>query len=253
MYSFVLIDLCCPADLGDPHEIADTAAKAGLQSVVYVVDGAAALPDVETIEAIAADPALATLHPAVSIRGAGFGYVILVENWSDSPLLPALEGMNQPAVIERAAQEAGGCALPVSPRQGPDGEVFRDVIAPSDVSSVGTVAYVAGGTCLGRDLDVEDVAAARRRVLAGTGPYGSRADLGRFATLFQVEPDDLSGLINALNCGLGLSLELGQEAIAPPEPEQKPRKRRRRSGRRRNKDAGDGSTEAPASQGSDDA
>jgi len=250
MYSFVLIDLCCPADLGEPHEVAEAAAKAGLQSVVYVVDGAASLPDAETITAIAADPALATLHPGVSVRGPGFGYVVLVENWSDSPLLAALEGMTQPELIEQAANEAGGCALPVSPRQGPDGEVFRNVTAPSDSSRVGTVAYVAGGSYMGRDLDVEDTAAARRRILAGTGPYGSRDDLGRFATLFQAAPGDLRALINALNSGLGLSLELGATTTSP-KPEKTQRRRRKRSGRRRNKksEAGQGADSSGGGEG----
>jgi hypothetical protein len=249
MYSFVLIDLCCPADLGAPHEIAEAAATAGLQSVIYVVDDAAELPDIETIEAIASDPKLATLYPGVATRGPGFGYVILIENWSDSPLLAALDGMNDPNVIERAAHDAGGCAIPVSPRQGPDGEVFRSVTAPSDVSRIGTVAYVAGGTYLGRDLDVEDTAAARRRVLAGTGPYGARDDLGRFATLFQVMPGDLTGLINALKSGLGLSLELGGTHSAPPPEKTKRRRRRKRSGRRRNQN-NDGEQEETSDSGS---
>lgn len=253
MYSFVLTDLCCPADLGEPHEVAEAAAKAGLQSVVYVSDGAASLPDEATIKDIASDPSLATLHPGVAVRGPGFGYVILVENWSDSPLLAALDGMNQPEVIERAAHDAGGCAIPVSPRQGPDGEVFRQVVAPSGVSQVGTVAYVAGGTYMGRDLDVEDTAAAKRRVLAGTGPYGAREDLGRFATLFPVTPGDLAALINALNSGLGLSLELGdRSSSAPPKPEKTRRRRRKRSGRRR-KQAREGEDGATASGGDGEA
>jgi len=232
--------------LGAPREVAEAAAKAGLQSVVYVADGAASLPDEATIKDIASDPSLATLHPGVAVRGPGFGFVILVENWSDSPLLAALDGMSQPEAIERAAHEAGGCAIPVSPRQGPDGEVFRQVVAPSGASRVGTVAYVAGGTYMGRDLDVEDTAAAKRRVLAGTGPYGTREDLGRFATLFPVMPGDLAALINALNNGLGLSLELGDSGNAPPKPEKTRRRRRKRSGRRR-KQAREGEDGAAAS------
>ena len=237
MHHFLLIDLCCPADLGAPKELAHAGAQAGLEALLYVVDGATALPDQAVINEIAADPELATLHPAVAVRGEGYG--------SDSSLLTALESMTQPELIEAAANEAGGCAIPVSPRQGPDGEVFRKVAPSSDVSQVGTVACVAGGSMLGRDLDLEDTALAHRRVLAGTGPYGSRDDLGRFATLLPITPGDVQALINALNLGLGLACEFGNTVA--PKPPKKRRRRRRNAGKRRNKGgAGDSESPAPA-------
>ena len=231
MVSYVLIDLCFPGALADAQRLAQRAAEVGLQSVVYVCDGVGALPDQATIDAIAADSTLATLHPAVMVRGAGYAYVILVEDWTNSPLLAALPSIEDPRAIEQATLEAGGCALPVSPRQGPDGEVYRVVTLPSEGVSVGTVAQVAGGTILARDLDVEDAAMARRRILAGTGPYGSFEDLGRFATLFQIPPRDIKALIGALNGGLGLALEtLGEGG---PAPKKKRRRRNRRPRRRK--------------------
>ena len=243
MHAFVLIDLCCPADLGTPGEIALAGAKAGLDALIYTVDGSASLPDRDLIAEIAEDPSLATLHPAVAVRGQGYGYAVLVPNWSDSPLLAALESMSDPALIEHAARDAGGCAIPVSPRQGADGEVFREVAKLTDVSNVGSVVSVAGGSILARDLDLEDCALARRRVLAGTGPYGALENLGHYATLLPVAPGDVEALINALGQGLGLALELGTTS-APPQPKKK-RRRRKRSGRRRTRGGesnGDGAT-----------
>ena len=242
MEAFALIDLCCPAALGRPEEIARAAKKAGLDSVVYVVDGFAALPEAGPIQAIADDHDLATLHPALSIRGEGYGYVVIVEDWATSPLLSALEALSEPSLIEQAVQEAGGCALPVSPRQGADGEVFRSVRGAHPLCEVGVVACVSGGSHLARDLDLEDAALNRRRVLAGTGPYGDMAELGRLATLMPVWPGDAAGLVEALNKGLGLALERGEARV---ERGQKKRRRRRKKSSHRGKGAASGS-DSPA-------
>ena len=234
MASFVLIDLCFPAAQGEPRVVAEAAARAGLQAVVYARDCGEDQPDPETISDIARDNALATLYPAVSVRGEGFGYVVLVPQWEDSPLLGVLGEMADGAAIEAAAHEAGGCAIPMCPRQGPDGTVLRCVQAPSDLCRVGTVAHVAGATHLGRDLDVEDTAASRRRVLSGTGPYGSMEDIGRFATLFQVHRGDLSALLGALKQGSGLALEVAQTG----RPVAKKKRRRRRNRKPRDESQG---------------
>ena len=103
MASFVLIDLCFPAVLAEPRVVAEAAAKAGLQAVVYVCDSADSLPDPATITSIAEDPGLADLHPAVAVRGEGFGYVVLVPEWADSPALSALASLRDGRTIETVA------------------------------------------------------------------------------------------------------------------------------------------------------
>ncbi|MFT7580397.1 MAG: hypothetical protein ACI9MR_002068, partial [Myxococcota bacterium] len=89
-----------------------------------------------------------------------------------------------------------------------------------ETPSLGIVAMVAGGSPLGRDLDVEDAGIYKRRVLAASGPFADAKQLGRFATLLPSGADDMGGIIAALTQGYGVGIELGghPDAVVAQEP-----------------------------------
>lgn len=238
-----LIDLYFPASAADPAQIAAAAAAAGLDAVVIVADHLDDLPDLDELERLNAGDGGARLHRAVVVSGLGFRMALLIDGDLEDVSFDAIEASGDLALIHAAVDELDGVALPICPRQGAEGTVHRQVVPLAARSPVGVVAMVAGGSRLGRDLDIEDAGLDGRRVLAATGPFGQLADLGRYATLVPAAADRLEDIITALNKGLGVGVELGprvERAKATArddgddgDGERKKPKRRRRSRRRR--------------------
>lgn len=229
-----LIDLYVPASVGSPEEVAEAAARAHLDAVVYVAHHADELPDPEVVAALAARSDLPRLHPAVAALGNGYRFVVLLPEWDSEAVYDALEVLDSPEAIQATVAQAGGCALPVSPRQAPDGEVMRSAPRLAEAPPVGVVCVVDGGSALGRDLDVEDTASGGRRVLGGSGPFASLETVGRFASVLPAPADDLVAVIAALAKGLGAAVEL----LAPTEGKKRKRKRRRNRKRGPRQDGG---------------
>jgi len=242
---FALVDLYFPAHAATPEEVQAAADRAGLDAVLLVAESPSELP---SAEALAALPGRCRLHVACAVSGAGFRFAILAPGGFDGFSVDAVESSNDPTTVQAAARALGGVALPVSPRQSGPNAVERQV-RPLPSDQVGVVALVASGSRLGRDLDIEDAGIAERRVLAGTGPFGVLADLGRYATILPASPDALAGLVGALQRGLGAAIELvarrpisarhrrpdpreGREHEPAKEPAAKKKRRRRRRGKR---------------------
>jgi hypothetical protein len=264
---FALVDLYFPAHAAPPEEVQAAADRAGLDAVVLVADDLQALPP---RPALAALSGRARLHTACAVAGPGYRFALLAPDGLDALPFDAVDASGDPKTIQAAAHALGGVALPVSPRQTAATEVERQV-PPLPADHVGVVALVAAGSRLGRDLDIEDAGIAERRILAGTGPFGQLADLGRYATLLPARADDLTGLVGALQRGLGTGVELGprrppsgrHRRPPPPDPHEgredeapqagddapdKKRRRRRRRGRGKGEGGGAGGTPPPAAE-----
>lgn len=242
--SFALVDLYFPAHAATPEQVQEVADRAGLDAVLLVAESLAELPHPE---ALAALPGRCRLHVACAVSGVGFRFAIVAPLGFDGFSFDAVESSNDPRTIQAAAHALGGVALPVSPRQSSATSVERQV-QPLPAAHVGVVALVAAGSRLGRDLDIEDAGIAERRILAGTGPFGALADLGRYATILPASAGELATIVGALQRGLGAGVELiarkpvsarhrrpdpreGREHEPPKEPNDKKRRRRRRGKR----------------------
>ncbi|MFO0745531.1 MAG: hypothetical protein U1F43_07645 [Myxococcota bacterium] len=260
--SFALVDLYFPAHAAPPEDVLVAADAAGLDAVVLVAEHLSELPSAETLAALA-ERGRCRLYAACAVTGAGFRFVLLTPNGFDGLSLESIEASGDPKVVQAAAHALGGVAVPVSPRQSSSGEVARKV-PPLPSDPVGVVALVAAGSRLGRDLDIEDAGIAERRIFAATGPFGTLAELGRYATVLPAQAGDLATIVGALQRGLGTGIELGprkpkgktqarpqrppspfegREAEAAESADGEKKKRRRR---RRGKKPGEGGGESSA-------
>lgn len=241
-----VIDLYVPAHAAPLEQAASAARRLGIDAIVWVVDDPEDLPDPAEIAALAESRDHALVYPACVAAGPGYRYVLLVPNWSETPLFDALEALDSAAAVMAAAAEVKGCALPVGPRHANDATINRDVpTLVNGESELGVVAMLVGGRLLARDLDIEDTRTARRRVLAATGPFGGPDDLGKFATLLPCPPDSLEEIVRMLEAGCGIALEMGQSR--GPVSRKKKRRRRRR-GKKRDQGGGE-SQGSPAGDG----
>ncbi|MGM0574193.1 MAG: hypothetical protein ACQEXJ_00470 [Myxococcota bacterium] len=207
MSQYSLVDLYVPASAGSPEEVAEAAANAGLDALVYVAHTWEELPDEEEIAALAERRDRPTVHPALVSLGLGWRFALLLPEWGNETVYNAVEALATPDAIQTTVTEAGGCALPVSPRQSPDGEVMREGPILADEPPIGVVAQVAGGSELGRDLDTEDAGAAGRRILGATGPFGKLRDVGTFMTFLPGDGRDVDNLVDVINRGFGVAVE----------------------------------------------
>lgn len=258
MKPHALIDLFVPAHAGTPQEVADAARAAGLDAVVLVADSPDELPDPGEVAAANGAGGGAYLHVACSIAGLGFRVAVLAPGDFSAMSLDAIEASADLGLIQAAAREYKGLALSVCPRQGQGEVVHRQVVAAPPEPALGVVAMVAGGSRLGRDLDIEDAGVAGRRILGATGPFGGLADIGHFATLLPAEASEVASIIAALAAGKGVAVELGLggprrragggrggRGQSPATGDGEPRKRKRRRRSRRG-GGGGGGGEAPA-------
>lgn len=209
----ILIDLYFPAHAATPAEVAHAAKMQGIDAVVLVAESADDRPERAELERINAEGSV-QLHLAAAIAGPGFRAALLADARLDAVNLDAIEASGDFSLIQAALEEFDGVAIPICPRQGEDQVVYRQVAPLPARVPVGVVAVIAGGSVLGRDLDVEDAGADGRRVLGATGPFGGLADLGRFATLLPAAADELDGIVASLSLGHGVGVELGPR----PEP-----------------------------------
>lgn len=233
--SHVLIDLYVPATAAEPEEAHASAAAAGLDAIVYVADRADELPDPDAIDALN-DGEGPTIHPACQLVGPGFRVTAILPEWNSPSSYEVLESTADLALLQTAVAELGGIAIPVCPRQGPDGGVLREVAAMPKESQVGVVALVASGSPMARDLDIEDASIAGRRILGATGPFAKADEVGRYGTVLPAEADDIGMIISRLGEGYGVAVEF------PPPGEGRPRGRGRggRGGRGGGERGGEG-------------
>lgn len=205
--SFALVDLFFPAHAAPAEEVLAAADAAGLDAVVLVAEHLDELPTADQLAALA-ERGRCKLHAACAVSGPGFRFMLLTPNGFEGLSLESIESSGDPKVVHAAAQALGGVAVPVSPRQSASGEVARKTM-PLPADAVGVVALVASGSRLGRDLDIEDAGIAQRRILGATGPFGTLAELGRYATILPAQASELSSIVGALQRGLGTGVELG--------------------------------------------
>ncbi len=232
-----VIDLYVPAHSISMVEAATAAHRRGVDAVVWVVDDPELLPEPAEVKAVGRADGHAWVYPACVATGPGYRYLLLVPGWSDTPVFKALEALDSASAVLAAIAEVGGCAVPVGPRHANEATVNREVTPLPEGPGVGVLALLAGGQLMARDLDIEAARAAGRRVLAGTGPFGTAEQIGRFATLLPAPADSLRGLLQKLASGCGIALEMSS---AEPRPERKKRRRRRRGKRRQGEGADDG-------------
>jgi len=228
MVRHALIDLCFPAHDTEPGDVVAAAKAAGLDAIVLVSDDPDDLPEHGELAALGAAGGLA-VHTGCFVTGLGFRMAILVPGDPGAVNLAAIEASGDPALVQAAVRELRGCALPICPRQGGEGVVHRQVAPLPAEPPVGVVAMIAGGSHLGRDLDIEDAGAQGRRILGATGPFGQLEDIGRYVTLLPADPADINAIIRCLNEGHGVAIELGG-AVPAPTQEQPPAGRRGRRG-----------------------
>ena len=208
MHRHSLIDLYVPGTGVALEEAAEAAGRARIDALVYVVDSSEEMPTPEELAALRAREELPALHPALLTLGNGYRYAVLLPNGASEAIHGALEVLDDAVAIQNTVSESGGCAIPVCPRQAPDGEVMRRTPRLAPTPPVGVLAVVRGGSTLGRDLDIEDAASGGRRVLGGTGPFGTIGEVGRYATVLPADPTDVESIIGALSKGLGAAVEL---------------------------------------------
>ncbi len=256
MQRHALIDLYVPATLATCEEVAQAARRAALDAVVYVVDSPEELPTHDEVAAANADGV--RVWPACVANGPGYRVAVLLPDWDAPSAYDLLQATGDLGLVQAAVAEMGGCAIPVCPRQAPEGEVLRQVASMPVEPPIGVIALVADGSALGRDLDIEDAGAAQRRVLGGTGPFGQLEQIGRFATLLPADPADVQDIIRRLNQGFGIAVERardgaarGEGAFEGGEDEEggRRRRRRRRGGREgdeRRGGGGEGQAQAAA-------
>lgn len=225
------------------QEAAEAARRARIDAFVYVVDSPEEMPTAEELAALRERGDMPAAHPALLTLGNGYRYAVLLpsDNGTSSDAIHgALEVLDDGVAIQSMVGEAGGCAIPVCPRQAPDGEVMRGTPRLAPDRPVGVVAVVQGGSNLGRDLDVEDAAAGGRRVLGGTGPFGTLEQVGRFATVLPADPGQVESIIGALVKGLGAAVELLESRDGGSK-----RKRKRKRNRKRSRGGGADGGPAP--------
>lgn len=224
MKTNALIDLFVPAHIAPLDAIVAAAKDAGLDAVILAADDPEELPDPDEIAAFNAVAAKGNgdpyVHVGCTISGVGFRVLVLYDGDLESISLDAIEATGDLNLVHASVRELGGCALPICPRQGLEGSVLRQLAPLPETPSLGIVAMVAGGSPLGRDLDVEDAGIYKRRVLAASGPFADAKQLGRFATLLPSGADDMGGIIAALTQGYGVGIELGghPDAVVAQEP-----------------------------------
>lgn len=228
----ILIDLYFPAHAASLDEVGRAATAQGIDAVVLVGETPEDLPDAEELQRFNANNVV-QVHVACVIAGPGYRAALLVNGNLEDVNLDAIEAAGDFALIQAALDELDGCALPICPRQGAEGVVHRQVVPLPPRTPVGVVALVAGGSRLGRDLDIEDAGVDSRRILGATGPFGGLGDLGLYATLLPAAADDLDGIIACLTHGHGVGVELGPRADRPPRGEGEKKGRRRRRSRRK--------------------
>jgi hypothetical protein len=230
-----LVDLYVPATAAPFGAVAEAAARAGLDCVVWVADGPEALPPASA--AASEDRNRAALHGALAVGGEGYRMLLLAPRAKLAKLYAAVAGLDAPAAISAAARAVGGVAVAVSPRQGEGGSVAREPAPLDDDCQAGMIVQVCESTHFGRDLDLEDAGALSRRILGATGPFGTLDDVGRYATYVPGDARDIDDLIAMLAKGSGVAVEMGGKAPAPSaagdEPPRRSGRGRRRSPRRR--------------------
>ncbi len=239
-----MIDLFFPSSAGSVAEAQAKAAEAGLEGLIYVGHHPDDLPNDDEWSREEGQP-LVLLGCAVI--GAGYRMAVLVEDWEDAnfEVLEATDDLN---LLVTAVSEMGGAAYAVCPHQTDEGEVVRQAARLADGSSAGVLALVADANALARDLDIEQASRAERRIFGGTGPFGALSDVGRYATFMTTESIDASGIIAAVNDGLGVAAEIGDHRQRRDSGGGGGDKKRRRRRRRRNRgprgdgdgDGGDG-------------
>jgi hypothetical protein len=246
-----LVDLYVPSSLGSLEELQAKAGTVGLDAIVCVAHDAFELPDADSVDAANRREGQPRVMVAPLVAGPGYRFILFLP--SSDINLESIEAAGDPRVVARAVSELGGLALPVCPRQGPNGGVARQTPIVGE-GQHGVVAICAPRSRLGRDLDLEDTAVAERPILGGSGPFATLAEIGRYATLLPIDLRNAepSGMMRqvmlSLAKGAGFAVELQSKRKAGrkrPEPdplegrddEGEPRQRKRRRRRRKAKPA----------------
>lgn len=239
-----LVDLYVPATAAPFGAVAEAAARAGLDCVVWVAEAPDGLPPAAAATSEARGRA--ALHGALVVGGEGYRMLLLAPRAKLAKLYAQATAADSPAAISAAARAVGGVAIAVSPRQGADGTVTREP-APLDAAcQAGMIVQVCQSTHFGRDLDLEDAGATNRRILGATGPFGTLDNVGQYATYVPGDARDIDDLIAMLATGAGVAIELGGRVPpAPPQGDEPPRRgsNRRRRGPRRGSSGGDGAAD----------
>ncbi|MCB9729447.1 MAG: hypothetical protein H6746_13330 [Deltaproteobacteria bacterium] len=212
--------------------------------MVWVAESPGALPPASAAEQ--SGPERAAVHGALAVGGPGYRMLLLAPRARLTGLHAEVAALESAGAVQAAARRVGGLALAVSPRQGEDGAVHREVSPLDEEDRAGVVVQVWESTHFGRDLDIEDAGAWGRRILGATGPFGDLEKLGRYATWVPGDASDLDELTTLLAAGAGVAIEIGgrprEARAAEPGP---PRgggggRRRRRRGPRRGEGGGEG-------------
>jgi hypothetical protein len=230
-----LIDLYVPTD--DARDASAAVAMSGLDAGVLVVADMEALDDL-----VIEGPT--PMHGAVAVDvEEGLAVVLLPttlgEDYAPFGEIEAFED------LLKAAREAEGCAYLAGTTA--DEAVARAHPPTTRRRRPGQIALRTWTSRLARDLAFEDARISGRRHLGGTGPEGGLEAVGRYATLFSIDPADRSALITALNHGLGVGVERARTSPGGDTTEGGPPKKKRR--RRRRRQRGD---EGPESSGGDE-
>ncbi len=225
-----LVDLYVPATAAPFGAVAEAAARAGLDCVVWVAEGPEGLPPASA--ALSEDRKRAPLHGALVVGGEGYRMLLLAPRAKLAKLYAAVGALGSPAAISAAARAVGGVAVAVSPRQGEGGAVAREPAPLAEDCQAGMIVQVCESTHFGRDLDLEDAGALSRRILGATGPFGTLDDVGRYATYVPGDARDLDDLIAMLAKGSGVAVEIGGSTPAQPPAGDTPPRRGGRSRRR---------------------
>jgi hypothetical protein len=225
-----LVDLYVPGNVGPFEEVAEAAARAGLDAVVWVAESPEALPPAAAAAHERGDRA--AVHGALVLEGPGYRMLVLAARARLLKFATTAGALGSPADIADAARLAGGVALAVSPRQGAGGAVCREPAALPGSCVAGMVVQVCENTHFGRDLDLEDAGALGRRILGGTGPFGGFDDVGRYASYVPGDARDVEELVALLARGTGVAVEIGGRAPASPAESEPPRASGRRRRRR---------------------
>jgi hypothetical protein len=122
-----LVDLYVPGNVGPFEEVAEAAARAGLDAVVWVAESPEALPPAAAAAHERGDRA--AVHGALVLEGPGYRMLVLAARARLLKFAATAGALGSPADIADAARLAGGVALAVSPRQGAGGAVCREPAA----------------------------------------------------------------------------------------------------------------------------
>jgi hypothetical protein len=239
-----LIDLYVPTD--DAHEASAAVGMAGLDAGVLVVGDAGALAGLEITGPT-------PMHGAVAVS-VEEGLAVLLLRSVEAADYATFGEIDTFADLLAAARQADGCAYLAGTTS--DVAVARSQPPTAWRRRPGQIALRVWSSRLARDLAFEDARLSGRRHLGGTGPEGTLERVGRYATLFSIDPQNRSELITALNHGLGIGVERGGGSSGDSSGDgdggdtsgATPKKKRRRRRRRRSREEG-----APENGGGEDA